>query len=46
MSEQEEEKVGYGRPPLATRFKLGQSGNPNGRPKGSLNQKTDQRSEL
>ncbi len=46
MSEQEEEKVGYGRPPLATRFKLGQSGNPNGRPKGSLNLKTDLRSEL
>lgn len=46
MSEQEEEKVGYGRPPANTRFKLGQSGNPNGRPKGSLNLKTDLRSEL
>jgi hypothetical protein len=46
MSEQEDEKVGYGRPPAATRFKLGQSGNPNGRPKGSLNLKTDLRSEL
>lgn len=46
MSEQEGEKVGYSRPPLATRFKLGQSGNPNGRPKGSLNLKMDLRSEL
>jgi hypothetical protein len=26
--------VGYGRPPKATQFKRGQSGNPNGRPKG------------
>lgn len=26
--------VGYGRPPDATRFKKGQSGNPKGRPKG------------
>jgi hypothetical protein len=29
--------VGYGRPPQATRFKAGQSGNPKGRPKGSHN---------
>ena len=29
------EKVGYGRPPLTTRFKPGESGNPRGRPKGS-----------
>jgi hypothetical protein len=27
--------VGYGRPPKATRFKKGESGNPKGRPKGS-----------
>jgi Family of unknown function (DUF5681) len=27
--------VGYGKPPLSTRFKKGVSGNPNGRPKGS-----------
>lgn len=27
--------VGYGRPPKATQFKKGQSGNPRGRPKGS-----------
>jgi hypothetical protein len=29
--------VGYGKPPLSTRFKKGVSGNPNGRPKGSRN---------
>lgn len=29
--------VGYGRPPLNTRFQPGRSGNPNGRPKGSKN---------
>jgi hypothetical protein len=46
MSEQEEQKIGYGKPPVATRFKPGQSGNPNGRPKGSVNLKTDLRSEL
>jgi Family of unknown function (DUF5681) len=31
------ESVGPGRPPRHTRFKPGQSGNPNGRPKGSKN---------
>ena len=30
-------KIGYGRPPKATQFKPGQSGNARGRPKGSLN---------
>lgn len=30
-------EVGYGKPPVATRFKPGQSGNPAGRRKGSLN---------
>lgn len=29
----DDEKVGYGRPPKATRFAKGQSGNPSGRPK-------------
>ncbi len=32
-----EEPAGYGRPPKTTRFKKGVSGNPKGRPKGSLN---------
>lgn len=30
-------EVGKGRPPLSTRWKPGQSGNPKGRPKGSKN---------
>ena len=32
-----EASVGYANPPKATRFKKGVSGNPKGRPKGSLN---------
>jgi Family of unknown function (DUF5681) len=28
-------EVGYGKPPVSTRFKAGQSGNPKGRPRGS-----------
>jgi|HubBroStandDraft_6_1064221.scaffolds.fasta_scaffold151542_2 hypothetical protein len=36
----EESKVGYGRPPVHTRFKPGSSGNTKGRPKGSRNVKT------
>ena len=32
-----EDGVGYRHPPIATRFKKGQSGNPAGRPKGALN---------
>jgi hypothetical protein len=32
--------VGYGNPPEHTRFKKGQSGNPHGRPKGTLNMAT------
>ncbi len=30
-------QVGYGKPPHHTRFRKGQSGNPQGRPKGSQN---------
>lgn len=30
-------EIGYGKPPLQTRFKPGQSGNPRGRPKGAKN---------
>ena len=36
MSNKEYE-VGYGKPPVETRFRKGQSGNPRGRPKGSRN---------
>jgi hypothetical protein len=38
--------VGYGRAPVHSRFKPGQSGNPKGRPKGSFNLATDLASEL
>ena len=39
----EGEKVGYGRPPVATRFKPGMSGNPSGKRKAkpSLSQRLD-----
>ena len=37
LSDDPGEKVGPGKPPRHTRFKPGQSGNPNGRPKGSKN---------
>jgi Family of unknown function (DUF5681) len=40
------DKVGYGRPPKATQFKPGKSGNPKGRPKGSLNLVSDLAAEL
>ena len=33
-------KVGYRNPPEHTRFKAGQSGNPRGRPRGTLNMAT------
>ena len=40
------ESVGNKRPPVRTRFRKGQSGNPRGRPRGALNLKTDLLSEL
>lgn len=33
------DSIGYGRPPTATRWKSGQSGNPKGRPEGSKSHK-------
>ena len=39
-------EVGYKKPPKHTQFKPGQSGNPNGRPKGTKNLKTDLEEEL
>src|SRR5690349_13734232 len=39
-------KVGYRRPPLETRFRKGQSGNPEGRAKGGKNLRTDLAEEL
>jgi hypothetical protein len=38
--------VGYGRPPAEHQFRPGQSGNPNGRPKGARSFKSDLRDEL
>ena len=34
VEEAEQYSVGYGKPPVHSRFKKGQSGNPKGRPKG------------
>lgn len=39
-------EVGFKKPPKHTQYKKGQSGNPNGRPKGTRNFKTDLREEL
>lgn len=35
-----EDSIGYGRPPMHTRWKKGKSGNPKGRPRGRKNQAT------
>lgn len=40
------EGTGYKRPPAASRWKKGQSGNPSGRKRGSLNLRTDLIAEL
>ncbi len=39
-SEEQDYEVGYRKPPVKSRFKSGQSGNPRGRPPGSKNLKT------
>ncbi len=36
----EKERIGYRRPPMGTRFRPGQSGNPRGRPTGARNLST------
>ena len=41
-----EYKVGYGKPPKSGQFKHGKSGNPKGRPRGSLKLATDLAAEL
>jgi hypothetical protein len=39
-------EVGYGKPPKASQFKSGESGNTKGRPKGTKNLKTELEEEL
>ncbi|MDH2349929.1 DUF5681 domain-containing protein [Bradyrhizobium sp. SSUT112] len=46
MAKTSDKDVGYGSPPLHSRFKPGQTGNPRGRPKGSLNFATDLKNTL
>lgn len=42
----EKSDVGYGKPPKKSQFKKGESGNPKGRPKGSLSFKTLMKKQL
>jgi hypothetical protein len=44
--EDDNDRVGYKRPPKSTRFKPGQSGNPKGRPRHARNLKTEFLEEL
>lgn len=46
MAHDDDDAVGYKRPPKHSRFKKGQSGNPRGRPKRTRNLKTDLVEEL
>lgn len=46
MARDDDDEVGYCKPPKQTRFKPGQSGNPNGKPRGSRGLRTELRSEL
>jgi Family of unknown function (DUF5681) len=45
-NESHDDSVGYKKPPKSHQFRPGQSGNPNGRPKGARNFKSDLRDEL
>jgi hypothetical protein len=45
-NENHSDSVGYKQPPKGHQFRPGQSGNPNGRPKGTRNFKSDLRDEL
>jgi uncharacterized protein DUF5681 len=45
-NENHDDSVGYKKPPKSHQFRPGQSGNPNGRPKGARNFKSDLRDEL
>ncbi len=46
MTKNQNDKVGYGSPPVDTRFQPGQSGNPSGRPKKIKNLKAELIEEL